>query len=186
MTNETALQITGETFTTSEAGAKVIITKKLRHQLKADAYSAAGVVIGNMIGRKIDTDGVSLFSGFSNSLGIASTVLVLGTIAAAVSQLQGQSEPVPGPYVGIFHPYQLNGIVDQLTVGSGTAANASQQYPDSVEMPFLREHWRGRERLFNTDIYADGNITTGASTYGVIMSPMALIYLVGWEPENWV
>ena len=189
MTNETALQISGSTFTTSEVGCKVIITKKLRSQLKADAYSAAGVVIGNMMGRKIDTDGVALFSGFGNSVGYASTVLTLGSIAAAVSQLQGQSEPAPSPYVGVFHPYQINAIIDQLVMSAATASPASQNYPDSVQTPLLREHWRGRERLFGVNIYADGNIdatTTPTSTYGAIFSPMALIYLVGWEPENWV
>lgn len=186
MTNETALQISGSTFTTSEAGCKVIITRKLRAQLKEDAYSAAGKVIGNMIGRKIDSDGVALFSGFTGSIGAASSSLTLGYLAAAISQLQGQSEPVPPPFVGVFHPYQLNTIIDQLSSQGGTTLAVSPNYPESVGLPLLREHWRGRERLYGTDIYADGNITSGATCYGAVFSPMALIYLVGWEPENWV
>src|SRR3990167_10427145 len=109
MTQETALTITGTTHTTDEAGCKVIITKKLRSQLKEDAYAAAGKIIGNMIGRKIDNDGVALFSGLDNSVGAASSVLAIGSIAAAVAQCLGQSEPVPQPYVGVFHPYTLTG-----------------------------------------------------------------------------
>src|SRR3990167_1969803 len=104
MTQETALTITGTTHTTDEAGCKVIITKKLRNQLKEDAYSAAGKIIGNMIGRKIDTDGVSLFSGLDTSIGAASTTLTLGHLAAAIAGMKGQSEPVPEPYVAAFHP----------------------------------------------------------------------------------
>jgi hypothetical protein len=181
MTQETALIITGTTHTTDEAGCKVIITKKLRNQLKEDAYTAAGKVIGNMMGRKIDTDGVGLFSGLNTSIGAASTTLVLGTIAAAIAQLKGQSEPVPEPYVAVFHPYSLNGLVDQLTVPSATLT-----FPDALSLPLLREYWRGQERLYGVNIFGDGNITAGSASYGAIFAPEALIYLVGWEPENWV
>jgi hypothetical protein len=181
MTQETALTITGTTHTTDEAGCKVIITKKLRSQLKEDAYTAAGKVIGNMMGRKIDNDGVALFSGLNTSLGAAGSVIVMGSIAAAVAGLKGQSEPVPEPYIGVFHPYQLNAIVDQLTVPT-----ALQSFPDALSMPLLREYWAGQERLYKVNIFADGNITSGSACYGAIFAPEAFIYLVGWEPENWV
>lgn len=181
MTQETALIITGTTHTTDEAGCKVIITKKLRNQLKEDAYAAAGKVVGNMIGRKIDTDGVGLFSGFDTSVGAASSVLAIGSVAAAVSQLKGQSEPVPEPYVAVFHPYTINGIVDQLTVPSATLT-----FPDSLSLPLLREYFRGTEKIYGVSIFTDGNITAGSAAYGALFAPEALIYLVGWEPENWV
>src|SRR3990167_4996881 len=139
MTQETALTITGTTHTTDEAGCKVIITKKLRHQLKEDAYAAAGKIIGNMIGRKIDVDGAGLFSGLDTSVGAASSTLTLGFLAAAIAQMEGQSEPVPKPYVYVAHPHTLNAIVDQLTVPSATLA-----FPDSLSLPLLREYWKGQ------------------------------------------
>src|SRR3990172_9557844 len=86
MTQETAITISGTTHTTDEAGCKVIVTKKLRAQLKEDAYSAAGKIIGNMMGRKIDNDGVGLFSGFGTSVGAASTTLTLGHLAAGIDR----------------------------------------------------------------------------------------------------
>jgi hypothetical protein len=181
MTTETALTITGTTHTTDEAGCKVIITKKLRNQLKEDAYVAAGKVIGNMMGRKIDTDGVGLFSGFSNSVGAASSTLTLGFLAAGISQLMGQSEPVPQPYVMVHHPHALNAILDQLTVPSATLT-----FPDSLSLPLLQDYWRGKEKLYGVNIFSDGNITAGSASYGALFAPEALIYLVGWEPENWV
>ena len=181
MTQETALTITGTTHTTSEAGCKVIITKKLRHQLKEDAYVAAGKIIGNMMGRKIDTDGVGLFSGLDSSVGAASSTLTLGYLAAAISQMKGQSEPVPEPYVAVFHPHTINALVDQISVPSTNLA-----FPDSLSLPMLREYWRGQEKLYAVNIFGDGNITAGSATYGAIFAPEAFIYLVGWEPENWV
>ncbi len=181
MTQETALTITGTTHTTDEAGCKVIITKKLRHQLKEDAYVAAGKVIGNMMGRKIDTDGVGLFSGLDNSVGAASSVLAIGSVAAAIAQMKGQSEPVPEPFVCVLHPHTINGIVDQLTVPSATLT-----FPDALSLPLLREYWRGSEKVYGVNVFGDGNITAGSACYGAIFAPEAFIYLVGWEPENWV
>jgi len=178
MTGSSTLAITGSTHTTDEAGLKVIITKKLRNQLKEDAYKAAGVVIGNAIGKKIDQDGLALFSGLDSGLGAASTVLTLGFHAAGVAQCMGQSEPVPEPLVAVYHPYQINAFVDLLSA----TATAPPQYPKDV----LSNYWRGRDKLYNTPIYGDGNITAGSACYGAIFSPMAFIYLVGWEPENWV
>ncbi len=181
MTQETAITISGNTQTTDEAGCKVIITKKLRHQLKEDAYKAAGKIIGNMMGRKIDTDGVGLFSGFDTTVGAAGSTLAIGSIAAAVSQLEGQSEPVPKPYVCVLHPHTINHIVDQLTVPSSTLT-----FPDSISLPLLRDYWKGAEKIYGTMVFGDGNITAGSAAYGALFAPEALVYLVGWEPDSWV
>jgi hypothetical protein len=182
MTDETALTITGTTHTTDEAGCKVIITKKLRAQLKEDAYVAAGKVIGNMMGRKIDEDGVALFSGLSNVVGAAGSILAIGSVAAAVSQLEGQSEPVPKPYVCVLHPHTINGIIDQITVPAATYA----VFPDSLNLPLLRDYWKGAEKIYGVNIFTDGNISANSTAYGALFAPETFIYLVGWEPENWV
>ncbi|KKL16380.1 hypothetical protein LCGC14_2496150 [marine sediment metagenome] len=181
MTTETALTITGTVHTTDEAGAKVIITKKLANQLKEDVFVAAGRIVGNMIGRKIDTDGVGLFSGLDTTVGAGGSVLTLGHMAAAIAQMLGQSEPVPQPYVMVHHPHSINGIVDQITVPSATLT-----FPDALSLPLLREYWRGQEKLYGVNIFVDGNITFGTSTNGAMFSPLAFLYLVGWEPENWL
>ncbi len=181
MTTETAITISGTVHSTDEAGCKVIVTKKLANQLKEDAFVAAGRIVGNMMGRKIDTDGVGLFSGLDTTVGAGGSVLTLGHMAAAIAQMLGQSEPVPQPYVMVHHPHSLNGILDQLTVPSATLT-----FPDSLSLPLLREYWRGQEKLYGVNIFADGNITFGNSTNGALFSPLAFLYLVGWEPENWL
>jgi hypothetical protein len=52
----------------------------------------------------------------------------------------------------------------------------------------LVNYWLGNSKLYNCPIFADGNIAIAATTYayGAVFSQMALIYLVGWEPENWL
>lgn len=186
MANENLLTITGTTHSTDEAGCKVIITKKLRAQLKEDAYRAAGKVVGNAMGKKIDQDGLALFSGLDNGLANSTVVLVVGYIAAAVAQCMGQSEPVPGPFRCVLHPYQANGLLDQISALAATV----MAFPDDLAIPLLKEYWRGRERLYGTDVFVDGNIQNPSGTttaaFGAIFSPATFVYLVGWEPENWV
>ncbi len=183
MTESNQLTITGTTHTTDEAGCKIIITKKLRNQLKEDAYTRAGLVIGNAMGKKMDQDGLTLFSGLSGGLGGAASTLTLGYHAAAISQLQGQSEPVPWPIVAVYHPHMINAFVDQLTVPSATLS-----FPDSLSLPLLQNYWRGTDKIYGTAIFGDGNITadTAADGYAAVFSPQTFIYLVGWEPENWI
>ena len=150
--------------------------------LKEDAYKAAGKVIGNAIAKKIDQDGLSLFSGLNSGLGAAGSTFALARIQAAVSQCYGQSEPVPDPIVCVLHPYQLHQVITNL------AAPGTSNMPPEIQSEHLKYYWRGNERLFNTPVFATGNITadTADDAYGAVFSKMAFIYLVGWEPENWV
>jgi len=184
MTEAQSLTITGTTHTTDEAGCKVIITKKLRSQLKEDAYRAAGKVIGNAMAKKIDQDGLGLFSGLNTAIGSGSaSTFSISFMQAAVSQCYGQAEPVPEPFACVVHPYQLHSVVGELAGAATTRADVDMSAA-------LRYYWRGNEKLFNTPVYATGNIvalagTTNAS-YGAVFSKEAFIYLVGWEPENWL
>jgi len=185
MTEAQSLTITGTTHETDEAGCKVIITKKLRSQLKETAYRAAGKVIGNAIAKKIDQDGLALLSGLNTSLGAGSADTFSSSyLSAAIAQCYGQAEPVPEPFSCIIHPYMLHDVVAALA-GSATT------FADVDAHAALRYYWRGNERLFNTPVYATGNLTrtaAGTSYYskGGVFSKEAFIYLVGWEPENWL
>ena len=184
MTDAQTLTITATAHTTDEAGCKVIITRKLRHQLKEDAYRAAGKVIGAAMSKKIDQDGLNLFSGVNSGLGTAGTTFTLGYLHAAVSQCLGQSEPVPQPMVCVLHPYQLSVIVENLAL----PAYNSIFVADTDMSSALRQYWRGNDKLFNVGVFASGNIAVNSASdaYGAVFSKEAFIYLVGWEPENWV
>ncbi len=182
MTTAQSLTITGTTHTTDEAGCKVVITKKLRSQLDAEAYKVGGIVIGNAMAKKIDQDGLSLFSGLNTSLGAAGSTFAVARLQAAVTQMYGQSEPVPEPFYCVLHPYTFHDIVTDLAVPS--TANV----PPELQADALKYYLRGFEKLYNTAIFTTGNITadTADDAYGAVFSKLAFIYLVGWEPENWI
>ena len=182
MTNSQQLTITGTTHTTDEAGCKVIITKKLRQQLKEDAYKAAGKVIGNAMGKKIDQDGLTLFSGLDAGVGSAGTAFSIDYLRAAVSQCYGQAEPVPLPLQTVISPYHYDEIVNEI------ATPSTNNFPQTTQDEYLSYYFRGTEKLFATPIYVTGNIASDAldDAYGAVFSKSAFIYLVGWEPENWL
>ena len=183
MTEAQSLTITGTTHVTDEAGCKVIITKKLRSQLKEDAYRAAGKVIGNAMGRKIDQDGLALYSGLNSGLGVAGNTFSMDYLLAAVTQCWGQAEPVPQPMAVVIHPHTYHNIQNLISVPA-----TGLQYPDGYQMEYLKNYYRGTDKLWGCPIFIDGNISIDSSddAYGAIYSKEAFIYLVGWEPENWV
>jgi len=182
MTEAQSLTITGTTHTTDEAGCKVVITKKLRSQLKEEAYRAAGKVIGNAMSKKIDQDGLGLFSGLSSGLSQAGVVFGIDYMQAAVTQLYAQSEPAPLPFVCVLHPNMLHEVVDALATPSTNTVS------DTWYNKALQDYWRGNDKLFGVPLFSDGNISvdSGDDSYGAVFSKMCFIYLVGWEPDTWV
>jgi len=182
MTQSQTLSITGTTHTTNEAGCKVIITKKLRQQLKEDAYRAAGKVIGNAMGKKMDKDGLTLYSGLDSGLSNANTAFGLGYAAAAVTQCVGQSEPAPMPMSFVLHPYTLNTIVDAL------ATPGTSNIPSDYQKAVLQNHFAGIIKMNGIPVFHDSNISIDATNdaYGAVYSKLAFIQVVGWEPDTWV
>lgn len=182
MANSQTLNITGTTHTTDEVGAKVIVTKKLRNQLKEPAFRAAGKVIGNAMGKKLDQDGLALYSGLGSGLGGASVGFTLGHLLAAVTQSRGQAEPVPWPMIFVAHPYVLHILIDKFSDPS------TSNFPEAYMLDALRDYWVGNVKLYNLPVLADGNISINSNddSYGAVYSKEAFIYVVSYEPENWV
>lgn len=182
MANSQTMTINGTTHTTNEAGCKVIVTKKLRAQLKEDAYRAAGKVIGNAMGKKMDVDGLTLYSGLDSGLSNANTSFGLGYAAAAVTQCIGQAEPAPMPMAFVLHPYQLNTIVDAV------ATPGTSNMPPEYQMAVLQNHFAGIIKMNGVPVFHDANISIDSSddAYGAVYSKEAFIYVVGWEPDTWL
>ena len=184
MTNAQSLSISGTVHTTDEAGCKVIITRKLRKQLKEDAYRAAGKVIGNAMLKKMDTDGLALFSGLDSGLGVAGNTFSVDYLRAAIAQCEGQTEPVPWPMYCVVHSYQYDELINDM------ATPAANTMPPEVQSKhLLQRNFKGTDKLYGLPIFSTGRISVNAATddaYGAVFSKLAFLYLVGWEPDTWV
>jgi len=84
----------------------------------------------------------------------------------------------------VIHPYQLHEIIDLIATG---AYNANF-VPQDMMSETIRQYWRGREKLFGTDVFTTGNLAINAAgdSYGAVFNKAAFLYLVGWEPDNWI
>ena len=101
---------------------------------------------------------------------------------AAIAQCYGQAEPVPLPLYCVLHPYMYDEVVNDIATPAATS-----QF-ETYGKEFLQYYYRGNEKLWNTPIFVTGNITadTADDAYGAVFAKQAFIYLIGWEPENWL
>ena len=180
--NSQTLTLSGTTHTTDEVGAIVVITKKLRQQLTADAFRVGGKVLGDGMQKKLDESGLSLFSGLNSGLSNANTSFSVGYLAAAITQCLGQSEPCPPPLSCVAHPYLLHPLIDAIS------APGTSNMPPAFQDEVLRQHFMGLDKLYGIPIFRSGNATIDSSSdsYGAVYSKSAFIYITGYEIENWV
>lgn len=101
----TDVSTNGATLTISTAAIRTLVTDLAVSQSASNVVADLGRLFGEAIARKIDTDLLALFSGFSGGVGDASTALSAATIAKAAATLRAAGVPqtdlacVVNPYV---------------------------------------------------------------------------------------
>jgi len=157
MSTAKALNTDTVTITTSEYGLKVIVTRKMQRELIDDVYANVGKLMGDAMAKYRDKLVIALFSGVTTyTLGTAATELTLGHIAAGVSTLD--TVPAPGDYMGVFHPYSVKDLWDDLT-----AHGANVHVPwTGLSDEMARKYMRGRDKIAGIPIMIDGNIVPDA------------------------
>jgi len=154
MTTSTDISMDTTSLTTSEYGLKIILTDKMIRQNNDDAHGVAGKLLGNAMAKYRDQQALALFAGITtNTIGAAGTALIAGHIAAAHSILL--ATPAPGPYVGVFHPYTLKDLWDDLTKYD---ANGNVPWPDMADA-MIAQYIRGKEKVTGIPIFTSGNLT---------------------------
>lgn len=153
-----ALNMDVVTLTTSEYGLKVIVTKKMQRENVNDVYGSVGKLAGYAMAKYRDQLLLALFSSVStNTIGGAGTELTIGHLAAAHSILD--ATPAPGNYVGVFHPYTIKDIWDDLTAHG---ANVHVPWTGLAE-DMAKKYIRGLDKVTGIPIVADGNLTPDSS-----------------------
>ena len=183
MVSDTVLPTeTTVTITTSEVGAKIILTDKLVRQMNEDVFRVAGKLLGNAMGRKLDKDLLALLDGFSNALGSAGTAITVGHITAALAQLKGglgtgDTDPAPDPIYAVIHPHQARVLMAALT------PTGTYPFPEGPSADILRKYFTAQLQGWGIPIFGDGNLTPDSSddVKGGVFSKEAL-YLC-WQDE---
>lgn len=103
--SNTAVSTSGATLTVSTAAIRTLVTDLAVASSASNVVADLGRLFGEAMARKIDTDLLALFSGFSGTVGAADAALSAATIAKAAATLRARGVPaqdlacVVNPYV---------------------------------------------------------------------------------------
>ncbi len=179
LTDEADIGLTYTDLTTSEIGAKFILTKKLVRQFNEDVFKMVGRQLGDGRARYVDNSIISLFSGFSNGLGADGATL--GLSQASACTVYAFSQLFPQPISVVHHPNAIG------TLGRGTAAIGQTYYAgimQGLSEKLLRNFFQiqisGVNFLWDANIAKIGTTDSG---YGAIYSKSAMAMLHGWDQE---
>jgi hypothetical protein len=166
----TAINPTEANITASEVGVMTTLTDLGRDSASRNVGADIGVLFGNAIAKKVDTDLAGLFVNFTtNEVGAAAAELDADLIFKAVAKLRMLN--VPAPLYGVFHPRAVYNLKKTLTqAGYNTSANALSDIGNQA----LRDGFIGT--VAGVQIFENANITPDANddAYGAVFHPASL------------
>lgn len=163
--SSTTVSTSSVTCTIAEVGAQVLLTDLARTGAGNPAVEL-GTVLGNAIAKKMDTDLIALFDGFSTSIGAASQEITVADIFKAAATIRNAN--APGSVAAVLHPYHAYQLQANLT---NTFANPNG---GDAQNEAMRTGFVGS--LAGIDIYQSSNITVDGSgdAKGAVFVPEAL------------
>jgi hypothetical protein len=184
MTATQDIGMTTTDLTTAERGAKFILTDKLTRQANDAAFEMVGRQLGDGLARIKDTDGIALFSGFSNGLGADNISMEIINAAACIAYARANN--FPDPVNIVHHPNAVYSCMASMAIVPETAGDPLPG-GDADRSALLKNFYK--MRFDNVGLFQTGNIAaeTGQdSGYGAIFSMNALAYLesVGFNSER--
>ncbi len=185
------LSVTVTSITASEHGIMTFVSDRLSRQNNEDILSHVGEVQGGALGRLLEDDLISLFDGFSNSIGSAGSYLTYYHVAGAVSYLKTDNNSsygmAPGTPNGVFHPEQIRAFVQEATgiQGGGSTGMAAQPIPEGITAEVVQNYFRGNEKIFGIPIYQSGVLGRDGSgdVKGAVFVPQAIALAMAHEME---
>ena len=131
----TAVSTDGATLTVSEVGILATISDLAIMSSASNVVSDIGRLFGEAIARKIDTDLMTLFNGFSTTVGGVSTTATPALIFQAIAKLRSAGYDTANDCAIVLHPNAAYDIVSTLT--STFAAPASMVGNDALRNGFM-------------------------------------------------
>ena len=110
----TAVSTSGATLTVSTVAIRSLVTDLVRASAASNVVADLGRLFGEAIAKKIDTDLLGLFSGFSGGVGAADAALTPATIARAIATLRASAVPQDALYC-VVNPYVAYDLKASLT-----------------------------------------------------------------------
>jgi N4-gp56 family major capsid protein len=131
----TAISTDGATLTVSEVGLTAQISDLAIMASATNVVSDIGRLFGEAIARKMDTDLMALFNGFSSNVGGVSTTATPALLFQAIAKLRGEGYDTANDCAIVLHPSVAYDVASTLT--STFAAPASQIGNDALRNGFM-------------------------------------------------
>jgi len=131
----TAISTDGATLTVSEVGLTAQISDLAIMASATNVVSDIGRLFGEAIARKMDTDLMALFNGFSSNVGGVSTTATPALLFQAIAKLRGEGYDTANDCAIVLHPAVAYDVASTLT--STFAAPASQIGNDALRNGFM-------------------------------------------------
>jgi len=163
--DDTDVSTSSVTVTCSEVGNSVLLTD-LAAMGAGNPADELGTVLGNAIATKIDSDLITLFSGFSNALGAAAAEITVADLFKAAATLRANK--VTGSMAAVVHPFQAYQLKAGLT---NTFANPNG---GDLQNEAMRNGYVGS--IAGIDVYESANVSIDANDDAVaaVFAPEAL------------
>lgn len=159
---------TTKNITLKEVGIMTNLTDFIRDTSEQNVVSHLGRIFGEAIAKKIDSDLIGLFTGFSTEKGPgAGAELTIQDLFEAAAELQTNN--APGAYHGVFHPKQIFNVKKALTNTFSGANNLSDVGNEAMRAGFVGQ-------IAGINIYESSNVSVDSSddSIGAVFSTEAL------------
>ena len=171
--SSTTISTSSVTITAAEVGVQGVLTDLMAQSTARDVAGDMGRVLGEAVAKKMDTDIIGLFDGFSSSLGATTQVITAADIFKAAATLRANK--FTGRAAAVLHPYQAYQLKANMT-NSFANPNGGDLQNEAMKMGFVGQ-------LAGIDIYESANISVDGSgdAKGAIFVPEAIGLAVKWD-----
>lgn len=193
MTDEQSIGMTTVDLTSTERGAKIIVTDKLvRQNGTTPIFQMVGRQFGDGAARKQERDTQALYAGLNGGVtfGESSAVLNLANFAGTIAKAQGGGvgvnssgvDPKPEPFMptyAVHHPHATFNVTRTATaIGSATNMRVNDAREERLLKDFFSIQFNG------VNLFHSGNLDIDSSgdAIGVLAQRDAL---VGLESMQW-
>jgi N4-gp56 family major capsid protein len=153
--SNTEISTNGVTLTVSTVAIRTMITDLVRASAASNVVADVGRLFGEAIAKKIDTDLLGLFSGFSGGVGAADAALSAATIARAIATLRANAVPQDA-LACVVNPYVAYDLKAALT---NTFANPNAGI---IQNEAMQTGYVGT--LFGVPIFESANLVNNGTT----------------------
>jgi N4-gp56 family major capsid protein len=171
--SSTTVSTTSKTISVGEVGVQAILTDLAARSATGDTAGDMGRILGEAVAKKMDSDIIGLFSGFSGGFAGTGTEITVADIFKAAARLRAAN--ATGQMAAVIHPYQAYQLKSNLT---NAFANPNG---GDLQNEAMRNGYVGS--IAGVDVYESSNISVdgGDDAIGAVFVPNALGLAIKWD-----